>query len=202
MSVITALGSVNDRFVQLLRPLDGIGPLLLRLFLAPVMIQAGWTKFASFDNTVAWMGNPDWGLGLPFPELMVTLAAGAELFGGIALLLGLATRWVAIPLAFTMIVAMATVHWEHGWLALSDSTSWLANERVMEAAPRKAKAIELLKEHGNYDWLTARGSITILNNGIEFAATYLVMLIALLFTGGGRYFSLDYWIARANGRVG
>jgi len=25
------------------------------------------------------------------------------------------------------------------------------------------------------------------------------MVIALLFTGGGRFFSLDYWIARATG---
>ena len=96
----------------------------------------------------------------------------------------------------TMLVAALTVHWDNGWLAISDQGSWLANERVMEAGPRKAKAIELLKEHGNYRWLTERGSITILNNGIEFAATYFIMLISLLFTGGGRYFSLDYWIAR------
>jgi uncharacterized membrane protein YphA (DoxX/SURF4 family) len=160
------------------------------------MIQAGWTKFASFESTAAWFGNPDWGLGLPFPELLTGLAAGAELAGGIALLIGLATRWFAIPLIATMLVAIFAVHWENGWLALSDSSSWLANERVMEAAPRKARAIEILKEHGNYQYLTARGSITILNNGIEFAATYLVMLISLFFTGGGRHTSLDYWFQR------
>jgi uncharacterized membrane protein YphA (DoxX/SURF4 family) len=34
----------------------------------------------------------------------------------------------------------------------------------------------------------------ILNNGIEFAATYFVMLLSLFFTGAGRFFSLDYWI--------
>ena len=66
----------------------------------------------------------------------------------------------------------------------------------MEAAPRKAKAIELLKEHGNYGWISGRGSITVLNNGIEFAATYFIMLLSLIFTGGGRYFSIDYWIDR------
>ena len=142
------------------------------------------------------MGNPDWGLGLPFPELMVTLAAGAELLGGIALVFGFATRWVAIPLIATMLVAIFSVHWENGWLALSDASSWLANDRVLEAVERKSAAISLLKEHGNYSWLTSRGSITILNNGIEFAATYLVMLISLLFTGGGKYTSVDYWIAR------
>jgi len=36
----------------------------------------------------------------------------------------------------------------------------------------------------------------ILNNGIEFAATYFIMLLALFFIGAGRYFSMDYWIRR------
>ena len=196
MSLVGTLETINNRFVNALGAIDGIGPLLLRLFLAPVMIQAGWTKFASFEDTAAWMGNPDWGLGLPFPELMVVLAAGTELVGGIALVLGFAVRWFAIPLMFTMLVAIFSVHWENGWLALSDSTSWLANDRVMEAAERKQAVISLLKEHGNYSWLTGRGSVTILNNGIEFAATYLIMLISLLFTGAGKFFSIDYWIAR------
>jgi uncharacterized membrane protein YphA (DoxX/SURF4 family) len=203
MSLIATATRVQDRFVEALQPADGLGPLLLRLYLAPVMIQAGWTKFAAFENTAAWMGNPDWGLGLPFPYLMTALAAGAELVGGIALVVGFATRWFAIPLIITMLVAMFTVHWQNGWLAISDASSWLANERVMEAAVRKERAIEILREHGNYQWLTARGSITILNNGIEFAATYLVMLVALLFSGGGRYTSVDYWIARRlRGRTG
>ena len=39
----------------------------------------------------------------------------------------------------------------------------------------------------------------VLNNGIEFAATYFIMLLSLLFTGGGRYSSLDYWLARRAG---
>ncbi len=195
-SLLVSTRNLYGRFTSSLTPFEGIGPLLLRLYLAPIMIQAGWMKLANFESTAQWFGNPDWGLGMPFPYLMTALAACAEFFGGIALVVGLATRLVAIPLAITMLVAALTVHWDNGWLALSDSSSWLANERVMEAAPRKAKAIELLKEHGNYRWLTERGSITILNNGIEFAATYFIMLISLLFTGGGRYFSLDYWIRR------
>ncbi len=36
----------------------------------------------------------------------------------------------------------------------------------------------------------------ILNNGIEFAATYFIMLLVLLFMGGGRYTSVDYFIGR------
>ena len=35
-----------------------------------------------------------------------------------------------------------------------------------------------------------------LNNGIEFAATYFIMLLALLYLGAGQYVSVDYWFAR------
>ena len=195
-ALLATVNGYYDVVVERLRSFDGIAPLLLRLYLAPVMIQAGWNKLVGFDNTVAWFGNPDWGLGLPFPALLAALAAGTEFLGGIALVVGLGTRLVAIPLMFTMVIAMTAVHWDNGWLALSDSTSWLANERVTEAIPRKAKVIEILKEHGNYSWLTGRGPVTVLNNGIEFAATYFVMLLTLLFTGGGRYTSLDFLLAR------
>lgn len=54
----------------------------------------------------------------------------------------------------------------------------------------------ILQEHGNYEWLTESGNFVILNNGIEFAATYFVMLLALFFMGGGRYVSVDWWLAR------
>lgn len=195
-SRLVTLAGIQDRLVAALRHADGLGPLLLRLYLAPVLIQSGWTKFMSFESTATWMGNPDWGLGLPFPHLMAGLATGAELVGGVALVVGFATRWFAIPLIVTMLVAIFAVHWENGWLAIADGSSWLANDRVLEAAARKARAVELLKEYGDYGWLTARGSVTILNNGIEFAATYLIMLVSLLFTGGGRYTSVDYWIPR------
>ncbi|MEQ8660766.1 MAG: DoxX family protein [Gammaproteobacteria bacterium] len=172
---------------------DGVAPLLLRLILAPVMMQAGWNKLAHFESTVSWFGDS---LGLPLPALMAALAAATELGGGALLLLGLATRLVAVPLMVTMVVAMATVHWEHGWLAIADASSWLANARVEEAAVRKARVIAILREHGDYAWLTAHGPVTILNNGIEFAATYFALLLSLFFTGGGRYTSVDYWLAR------
>ncbi|MCY0964828.1 HvfX family Cu-binding RiPP maturation protein [Parathalassolituus penaei] len=175
---------------------DGLAPLLLRLYLAPVLLQAGWNKWQHFDSTVEWFGNADWGLGLPLPTLMATLATSAELVGGGLLVLGLLVRWISVPLMITMLVAIFAVHWPNGWLAVADSSSWLANERVFEAADRLQKAREILQTHGHYDWLTGRGSIVILNNGIEFAATYFVMLLSLFFTGGGRFTSLDYWLAR------
>jgi len=171
------------------RALDFLPLLAIRLYLIPVFWMAGTTKLASFEDTVAWFGNPEWGLGLPFPELMVTLAAGSEVGGAILLALGLATRWISIPLMVTMLVAMFTVHWQNGWAAI-------ASRSDPEVAERLDRIRAILMEHGNYDWLTAKGSIVILNNGIEFAATYLIMLLVLFFYGAGRWVSLDYWFDR------
>lgn len=181
------------------RLFDGLAPLALRLYLAPVLMQAGYNKLAHFDDTVAWFANPDWGLGMPMPTLMAALAAGTEFFGSILLLLGLATRLISIPLMITMLVAAFTVHWPNGWLAIADGSSWLANDRVLEAGEKLAQAKSLLQEYGNYDWLTSSGNLVVLNNGIEFAVTYFIMLLALLSLGGGRYTSLDYLIAQRYG---
>lgn len=178
---------------------DGLAPLALRLYLAPVLMQAGYNKLTHFDDTVALFANPDWGLGLPMPTLMAALAAGTEFFGAILLLLGLATRLISIPLMITMLVAAFTVHWPNGWLAIADGRSWLANDRVLEAGEKLAQAKSLLQEYGNYDWLTSSGNLVVLNNGIEFAVTYFIMLLALLSLGGGRYTSLDYLIASRYG---
>jgi putative oxidoreductase len=199
IDVITAR---YQKFIHSLSHIDGIAPLLLRLYLAPIFIQAGWNKLMAFESTVQWFGNSDWGLGLPFPELMASLAVGAEFFGGWLLLFGLFTRLISLPLMVTMLVAGISVHAKNGWLALADSSSWLAdgtifyNESIMAAVEKKQAAIELLKEHGNYEWLTSSGSFTILNNGMEFSITYLIMLVALFFLGAGRYTSVDHYLAK------
>ena len=57
---------------------DGLGPLALRLFLVPVFWMAGTHKLAGMEQTIEWFGNPDWGLGLPFPTLLAYLAAYTE----------------------------------------------------------------------------------------------------------------------------
>ncbi|MFT6470278.1 MAG: putative membrane protein YphA (DoxX/SURF4 family) [Neptuniibacter pectenicola] len=192
INIANRLQDILDRT----RCVDGLAPLLLRLYLAPVFMQAGWNKLSHFEDTAAWFGNPDWGLGLPMPEVMAALAAGTELFGGALLIVGLAVRWISIPLMVTMLVAAFAVHWDNGWLAIADGSSWLANERVMEAQERLAAVKGVLQENADYDWLTGRGSVVILNNGIEFSITYLIMLFSLFFTGAGRLFSIDYWVAK------
>jgi len=197
-SIVNAYNSFN----KLTSHADGLPLLLLRLYLAPVMIQAGWTKHTGFENIVEWFGNAEWGLGLPLPTLMAALATYTELVGGVLLLFGLLTRVVSLPLMITMLVAMFTVHAKQGWLAIADANSWFANgtifynDAIMSSTQKLAAAKSLLQEHGHYEWLTSSGNFVILNNGIEFAATYFVMLLVLAFYGGGRYLSVDYWIVR------
>lgn len=173
-----------------LRSFDGVPPLLARLYLAPIMLQAGHTKLVGFDNTVRWFDSMDF----PLPFLSVALVALAEFVGGILLILGWLTRLICIPLMIAMLVAAFAVHGSNGWLTLSDGNSWLANERVMEAQEKKREIRRLMREHGDYGWLTSHGSMTILNNGMQLAITYFLFLLVLFFTGGGRYTSLDYWL--------
>lgn len=183
--------------LNLTRKADFLGPLVLRLYLAPIMWMAGTQKFNNFSSTVEWFGNAEWGLDLPFPTVLAVLVTGTEVIGAVFLLLGFAVRWISIPLFLTMIVAAITVHWQNGWLAIAEGTGFFATERTIGAAERLEKAKEILQAHGNYEWLTENGSIVILNDGIEFAATYSIMLLVLFFIGGGRYISVDYWISRS-----
>lgn len=178
------------------RRLDFLGLLLLRLYLVPVFWMAGTHKLADIDATAAWFGNPDWGLGLPFPELLAWAAALTEAGGALLLLFGLAVRWISIALIVTMLVAIFAVHLPFGWQAIADPAAPFANERVIASVEKVERARELLRTHGNYQWLTSSGKLVVLNNGIEFAATYLVMLVALFFGGAGRWVSVDYWLAR------
>lgn len=193
MNLLIKLQTLMDKS----KPLDFIAPLLLRIFLAPIFILAGYGKLTALEDTAYYFGEF---LGMPAPMLMAFLAGAAEFFGGIAILVGLATRWFAIPLMFTMIVAAATAHWQNGWHALPETTLTVPWEWRMDmiegAVERREMAREILKEHGNYGWLTEYGSITILKNGIEFAATYFLMLLVLFFYGGGRYVSMDYWVLK------
>jgi len=173
--------------------LSGLGPLALRLFLVPVFWVAGTNKLSGFDNIVYWFGEV---LEMPFPYLMAGLATWTEIIGAVLLALGLATRWISIPLMVTMLVAIFAVHWDNGWQAVHDLNSWGANENAEGALTRLERANDILEEHGNIDWLTEKGNFLVSNNGIEFGVTYFVMLLALFFSGGGKYFSVDFFLKK------
>lgn len=69
----------------------------------------GWFGGHGLEGTAAWMQS----IGLEPNYLLALLAGSAEFFGGIALVLGLLAR-PAAALAFTMVVAILSVHIGNG----------------------------------------------------------------------------------------
>ncbi|MGF1742802.1 DoxX family protein [Vibrio profundum] len=70
----------------------------------------GWFGGGGLEGTAHWMAS----IGLNPGLLMATLSGGAEFFGGLALLLGLLVRPAALLTGFTMLMAIFSVHIDHG----------------------------------------------------------------------------------------
>lgn len=94
----------------------GWAPLALRIPVGVIFAAHGAQKlFGLFggyglDGTGQWMDS----IGIHPGYLMALLAGSAEFFGGLALLFGLLVRPAAAALAFTMIVAIFSVHFSKG----------------------------------------------------------------------------------------
>jgi len=76
--------------------------LLLRLMAGSVFLWEGILKFVFVNQGVGRFTK----LGMPLPVLTAHFVGGLEIVGGVLLLLGLATRLVAIPFMIEMIVAI------------------------------------------------------------------------------------------------
>lgn len=70
----------------------------------------GWFGGYGLTGTAGWMESIGLTPGLP----LAVLAGSAEFFGGLLLLLGLFTRPTALVLAFTMLIAIVSVHLPNG----------------------------------------------------------------------------------------
>ena len=80
--------------------------LLARLLLAALFLPAGISKIGGFAGTAGYIGS----VGLPMPELGAAIAIAVEVLGGIALIIGLGTRWAALALAGFTLVASFFFH--------------------------------------------------------------------------------------------
>ncbi|HWR81347.1 MAG TPA: DoxX family protein [Pseudomonas sp.] len=96
---------------------NAIAPLILRVGLGLALIPHGAQKLFGWFGGYGLQGTAQWmeSIGLQPGLLMAALAGGAEFFGGLALLLGLLTRPAAALTAFTMLVAIFSVHWSSGF---------------------------------------------------------------------------------------
>jgi putative oxidoreductase len=98
------LTATLDRLRHTADRLSFIGPTLARLTVGLVFIGTGWGKLHNLGDVTDFFAS----LHIPAPGFNARLAAATELFGGIAVLVGLGTRLAALPLAFTMLVAIVT----------------------------------------------------------------------------------------------
>ena len=125
--------------------LSSIGLLILRVGVGVYMASHGWGKLQMIiDGRFGEFGDP---LGLGSGVSLI-LATGAEFFCALLVAIGLATRFAAAPVVFTMAIAAFVVHASDPWT------------------------------------MQAQGASK------EPALLYLIPMLALIFTGAGR-FSLD-----------
>jgi putative oxidoreductase len=97
-----------------------VGLLGLRLILGWEYFESGLEKFRG-EN---WFADIQERFPFPFnvvpPEISWQMATWFELVGGIALVIGLGTRFFGISLFILTIVAIASVHWPAEWSTLGE----------------------------------------------------------------------------------
>lgn len=102
--------------------ITSIGLLILRLAFGCMMLVHGWQKLTGFNEMADTFPDPI-GMG---SRLSLISAIGAEFGCSLLLIVGLATRAAAIPLAFTMIVALFVVHASDPWQTKELAAVYLA----------------------------------------------------------------------------
>ncbi len=90
---------------RLFAPHAGVGLLVLRLALGLIFIPHGLAKLKNPAELAGLIGK----LGLPAPALFAWLVALLESVGAVLLIVGLATRLVALGLVVDMLVAIVAV---------------------------------------------------------------------------------------------
>lgn len=93
--------------------------LLLRVSLGVMFVAHGLLKVLVFTlpATAQFFGS------VGFPAWTAYPVTGAEIIGGVLLIAGVYSRWVALALVPVLLGATA-VHWANGWLFTAQNGGW------------------------------------------------------------------------------
>lgn len=117
--------NVHDRSLRLAKPTIDLATapyaiLLLRVSLGLLFLAHGLLKVLVFTLP----GTAQYLESIGLPGFTAYLAAPAEIIGGLMLIAGVYTRWVAIALFPILLVATVKVHGGNGWLFTNPNGGW------------------------------------------------------------------------------
>jgi len=108
---------MNNALVnKLLDTNAGWGALALRIPVGIIFVAHGAQKLFGWFGGYGLEGTGQWmdSIGLSPGYLMALLAGGTEFLGGLALIVGLLVRPASAALAFAMLIAIFSVHFQNG----------------------------------------------------------------------------------------
>jgi putative oxidoreductase len=74
--------------------------------------------------TYGLSGTAQFFISVGLPAWLAYLTFAAEAAGGVLLVLGVQTRWVALALSPFLLGALAVVHWHNGWVFTAPNGGW------------------------------------------------------------------------------
>ena len=111
-----------------------IGNALRSPVLLVMRLYWGWQFFLAGNGKLMDLAKPTeyfQSLGIPFPHANAILAGCTECFGGLLLLVGLASRLISIPLMIVMVVAYATADIDKLRVLFSDPDKFLTADECL-----------------------------------------------------------------------
>ncbi len=100
----TTLKILASNILDLIKRIEWLGPLLVRLTLGIVFVASGWGKLHSLPTVTQFFED----LHIPAPHAQAVMVSTIEFVGGCLLILGLGTRIVSVLLIGVMAVAIYT----------------------------------------------------------------------------------------------
>ena len=108
----------------LLQTDNGVVGVILRITLAVVIFPHGAQKVLGWFGGHGFKGTMKYFTDSGIPAVFALLAIAAEFLGSLGLAVGLLTRVAAFGIACVMVVAIVTVHWQHGFFM-----NWYGNQK-------------------------------------------------------------------------